>query len=247
MITKFNYQGFDVAFENGKRLMVNASEMAKPFCTKPSDWTRTEQAQRMIHALATSHNCELNDLVFVVNGGSNPGTWMHEDVALVFAQWLNPQFYIWCNSKVKEMVKIETAVKLPDFSNPVLAARAWADAMEQKQLSDNKVKELEPKALYHDEVLTSKTAITTTVIAKELGMSAEALNKKLHSLGVQFKVNGTWILYAKYQDKDYTKTKTATFEDSKGNQQSHIQTYWTEKGRNFIHGMVKGSYVYSHS
>jgi len=27
----------------------------------------------------------------------------------------------------------------------------------------------------------------------------------------------------------------------------HIQTYWTEKGRNFIHGMVKGSYVYSHS
>jgi hypothetical protein len=32
------------------------------------------------------------------------GTWMHEDVALIFAQWLSPEFYLWCNDRVKELL-----------------------------------------------------------------------------------------------------------------------------------------------
>ena len=36
------------------------------------------------------------------NGG---GTWFHEDVALVSAQWLSPDFYLWCNDRIKELIK----------------------------------------------------------------------------------------------------------------------------------------------
>jgi anti-repressor protein len=143
-----------------------------------------------------------------------------------------------------EMEKV--ALKPMELSKKDLALMV-IESENARELAESKILELTPKAEYHDKVLRSETAITTTVIAKELGMSAEALNKKLHALGIQFKTNGTWILYAKYQNIDYTKTKTATFEDSKGAQQSHIQTYWTEKGRQFIHSEVKGSYVYSHN
>lgn len=46
-------------------------------------------------------------LVIVNQGGNNKmaqGTWMHEDLALIFAQWLSPDFYLWCNRRIKEIL-----------------------------------------------------------------------------------------------------------------------------------------------
>jgi hypothetical protein len=52
----------------------------------------------------------LADLVKVTKGGNNPGTWMHEDVALEFARWLSPLFAIWCNDRIKELLRISSLV-----------------------------------------------------------------------------------------------------------------------------------------
>ncbi|MDQ1087190.1 hypothetical protein QE390_001736 [Siphonobacter sp. SORGH_AS 1065] len=46
-------------------------------------------------------NLHSDTLIKTINGGSNPGTWMHEDVALEFARWLSPAFAIWCNDQKK--------------------------------------------------------------------------------------------------------------------------------------------------
>jgi hypothetical protein len=46
----------------------------------------------------------LADLLTVRKGGINPGTWMHEDVAMEFALWLSPEFAIWCNDRIKEIL-----------------------------------------------------------------------------------------------------------------------------------------------
>jgi len=35
--------------------------------------------------------------VTVVQGGVGQGTWMHEDIALDFAQWLSVDFRLWCD------------------------------------------------------------------------------------------------------------------------------------------------------
>ena len=46
-------------------------------------------------------------LVIVNQGGNNKmaqGTWMHEDLALIFAQWLSSDFYLWCNRRIKEIL-----------------------------------------------------------------------------------------------------------------------------------------------
>ena len=99
------------------------------------------------------------------------------------------------------------------------------------------IQEQAPKAEYYDNTLMSKDAMTTTQIAKELGMSAITLNKRLKDLGVQYKVNDQWVLYAKHQDKGYTKTSTYT-EIINGESKTYVSTVWTQKGREFIHSLI---------
>ena len=97
----------------------------------------------------------------------------------------------------------------------------------------------QPKADYTDTVLSSKGAMSITVIAKEYGMSAVKMNKVLHNMGVQFETNGVWVLYAKYADKGYTKIDTVpiTHNDGRGDFKPHMK--WTQKGRKFLYDFLK--------
>ncbi|MDY7224675.1 Rha family transcriptional regulator [Halalkalibacterium halodurans] len=96
-------------------------------------------------------------------------------------------------------------------------------------------KELKPKASYYDMVLQNKSLLSVSKIAKDYGMSAIALNKKLRELGVQYKQGDIWLLYAKYQDKGYTQTTTHVIDADK----SKVSTKWTQKGRLFIYDLLK--------
>ena len=99
------------------------------------------------------------------------------------------------------------------------------------------VKKLTPDAEYTRKTLSSTTSWNTNIIAKELGLSAVTLNKRLQGLGIQYKEHGVWVLTHKYQDKGYTKTSTYDFLKQDGSVGTRIQTEWTEKGRRFIHGL----------
>jgi|GEM_PF-767824 len=126
------------------------------------------------------------------------------------------------------------------------ALRALADKAEetQKLMLENKIKdqqiaELQPKATYYDLVLQCKDLLSTTMIAKDYGMSATALNKKLAGMGVQFNQSGVWFLYSKFQDKGYTSTKTHPYSKSDGTVGSKSHMYWTQKGRLFLYELLK--------
>lgn len=123
----------------------------------------------------------------------------------------------------------ELAQMLLDAENEIEQLQLKAGAQEKE------LKTAAPKVRYHDEVLQSQSLMPITVIAKELNMSGEALNKKLHELGIQYKLAGQWVLYAKYHGQGWTGTKTATFCDSEGRNKTVQRTYWTEKGRQYIH------------
>lgn len=80
---------------------------------------------------------------------------------------------------------------LPDFTDPVAAARAWADEVEQKRLAQKEVdrlalenKELAPKAAVCDAIVKNKQHRNATQVAKPLGMTATQLNKKLEQVDV---------------------------------------------------------------
>ena len=108
----------------------------------------------------------------------------------------------------------------------------------QNELQAKELEKQAPKVAYYDEVLTSQSTYNANQIAKELGMSAITLNKKLHELKVQYKQGGQWLLYHPHQNKGYTKTVTYTYTDSKGETCTNSSTVWTEKGRAFIHSIL---------
>lgn len=126
-----------------------------------------------------------------------------------------------------------------DLAKMLLESEEEKERLEAKlELQKNELLESAPKALYYDEVMQSKSTYNTNLIAKELGMSAITLNKKLKELGVQYKQNEVWVLYHKHQNKGFTKTKTATYTDGFGNTKTSMQTVWTEEGRKFIHSLM---------
>ena len=101
------------------------------------------------------------------------------------------------------------------------------------------ISELAPKAAYHDIILRNPGTVNINAIAKDYGMSAKEMNKLLHGLGIQYQQDGQWLLYAQYQDKGYTHSKTVEFERSNGYMDSRLHTQWTQAGRKFLYDKLK--------
>lgn len=129
------------------------------------------------------------------------------------------------------IIKIATQLKEERAARQRLA--------EQNELHKQQLQIAAPKVQYYNEVLMSSSTYTANQVAKELGMSAITLNRKLRERGVQYLQNGQWLLYSKYQGKGYTKTHTHPFVRSDGSTGTAMQTVWTEAGRLFIHSLFK--------
>ena len=99
--------------------------------------------------------------------------------------------------------------------------------------------ELKPKADYTDKILQNKGLVTITAIAKDYGMSGQAMNEKLHELNIQYKKSGQWFLYEKYHDKGYTHSETIDLTHKNGNEFIRMNTKWTQKGRLFLYELLK--------
>ena len=246
----YNYNGNNITFQLGNGdVMINATEMAKAFGKTPKDYLRTQSAQELINALSVRLKCLTADLVKVVQGGDIQGTWLHEDVALDFAQWLSVDFKLWCNARIKELLKTGvTTISDEDEAiyNAMNILQKRLEASKQKvqmleskvELQETEIKYLAPKAQYTDEVLQSTSTFTTTQIAKDLGMSAQALNQKLKERKIQFFQSGQWFLTHTYQDKGYTDMRITPYFDTKtGEPKTSQSMVWTEKGRQFIHSL----------
>lgn len=82
-----------------------------------------------------------------------------------------------------------------------------------------------------DRLVHAAKTYTTTEIAKELGMrSAQQLNKELERRRVQYKQNGTWVLYSDYSSKGYTSIKQDVLDSGR----IVYDRRWTGRGRDFL-------------
>lgn len=109
----------------------------------------------------------------------------------------------------------------------------------ENKVQSQQIAELQPKATYYDLILQCKDLLSMTEIAKDYGKSAKGMNKLLNELGIQYKQGGVWFLYAKYQDKGYTQTKTQNYNRPDGTQGSRVHMYWSQKGRLFLYDLLK--------
>ena len=86
------------------------------------------------------------------------------------------KYFIECEKKLRtmEQQKQEAYAKLPDFTNPVEAARAWADAEEGRQLAEARVQELAPKAAMATDYIEAGGSVTFMQMADMLGIKDRA-------------------------------------------------------------------------
>ena len=113
---------------------------------------------------------------------------------------------------------------------------------------EHQVDGLMPKAIYSDNVLDSVSCFTTTQVAKELGVTAQELNRSLCALHIQYYQSGQYMLYAEYAHMGLAKSRTRynAFLDPNcdgrkekmGKAVTHTYLVWTEKGRKFIHDLA---------
>ena len=125
----------------------------------------------------------------------------------------------------------------------------WASIQGENVINQEKqVDGLLPKAIYSDNVLDSVSCFTTTQVAKELGITAQELNRSLCALHIQYYQSGQYMLYAEYAHMGLAKSRTRynAFLDPKcdgrqakmGKAVTHTYLVWTEKGRKFIHDLA---------
>ena len=163
--------------------------------------------------------------------------------ALIFGSKLESakKFKSWVTSEVLPSIRkhgiyatdnvIDNVLNNPDFGIKLLTKLKEERAEKERLALENK--EMKPKVEYHDNVLNKSDLITTTVIAKDLGLSSAAkLNQVMYANRIIYKGPfGSWCPFAEYEwliKEGYADYKSYAKENAK------LCLKWTEKGRKWI-------------
>lgn len=163
------------------------------------------------------------------------------DSIIVVAQ-LSPKFTARLVDRWQELEQANTklAPALPNFADPVAAARAWADEVEAKQVAIKQVATLEPKALALDTIADTAGTYCIRDCAKSIGIQESKL--------IQMLIDKKWIYREGGKLKPYaTKIQSGVFvsrispvitNKNTGEEQVHINMRVTAFGLTRITGLV---------
>ena len=174
---------------------------------------------------------------------------------LILASGYDPVLREKIVNKLEEYQQAERSnmITLPNFTDPAEAAMAWAKeyrekkvlAIENKKLEEENIQlaaenqELKHDKNYLDLIMRSKALLTISQIAQDYGMSGKAMNKKLAEMGIQYSINGQWILYARYKDCGYVSSRSIDITRADGRPDVVLHTEWTQAGRKFLYEELK--------
>ena len=235
-LLKYAYQGSEVTFSNGDNVMVNATQMAKAFGKRPNDWLNLQSTKDFLDELTITRkngNVEYQ-AVITKKGGLNPdegGTWLTEDAAIEFARWLSPSFAIWCNDRIKELIKNGVS-DIRETPQDYLSALKALVAKEEERLrleEDNKV--LKPKADYFDDLVDRNLLTNFRDFAKQLNVGQKYLIEWLISNRYIYRnEKGKIKPYSKYSEGDSRLFEVKEYKAT-NNSHSGTQTLITPRGR----------------
>ncbi|WP_227829039.1 phage regulatory protein/antirepressor Ant [Clostridioides sp. ZZV14-6048] len=137
--------------------------------------------------------------------------------------------YIEAFNKMEQMLE-EQRLDLPTTYKEALQHLLVKVEENEKLQIENK--EMKPKASYHDKVLNPDKLVTTTDIAKDLGMTAQGLNVLLYTNKIIYPVkkNGRTKCWKPYKDYQWLIPEYADFKIS----EYDTQLKWTEIGRKWL-------------
>ena len=155
------------------------------------------------------------------------------------------RFKHWVTGEVLPCVRKQGGymVAQPGETDEMVLARALQIMQTALKRRDEEIARLKPRAEYADHVLDSITCITTTQLAKELGMTAQELNRRLCEMRIQYWQSGQYMLYAEYARMGLAKSRTHTHTSSGGTVLTEVYLVWTERGRDFVHQLLNPKFA----
>jgi len=118
IITKI-FQDKEVFFDyRENEIYLNATKTAKTFSKNLENWKRSAELIGYLEALSRTVNLTERDLIVVRKGGNDKnaqGTWIHKKLIIVFARWLSPDFAVWCDMQIEDILKTGS-FQTPKFS-----------------------------------------------------------------------------------------------------------------------------------
>ena len=142
----------------------------------------------------------------------------------------------------QELEAAATRPALPDFTDPVAAARAWANEVEAKRIAETKVIELQPKADFHDRVTQSDDTLTIAQVAKILRAGPNRFFSFLRKEGLLMASN---LPYQQFLNRGLFRVVETPYTDHLGRERISIKTVVTQKGLVFIQGLQDKLALYS--
>lgn len=105
------------------------------------------------------------------------------------------------------------------------------------KIQTEEIKKSAPKVNYYDNHLQSVNTLTSTQVAKQIGMDAEKLHRKMKEIGILYKQSEQWLLYSPFSTWGLHATRTQTYTRNDGSIGTSVYTVWTTKGLRFIHAL----------
>jgi ribosomal protein L7/L12 len=192
------FDGIDVLFSLETDLYLHVTPISRTFNKQPRDWLKTIETKKYIEALS-QYLLIPKDILVIVRQGGKPqeqGTWIHKKLIILFARWLSPEFAVWCDGVIEDILQTGSYSVEKSFSKKdeieieYFALEKSMDILRVNQASKikmirtfHKSKNLETSYLpeYSDE---EHTFSAKALLEKfEIKISVQQFNKKMISLG----------------------------------------------------------------
>jgi len=107
------FQDKEIFFDKiENELYLNAKKVSLEFNKRLDNWKRSPETTEYMEALSRSLNLSKRDLIIIRQGGNNKnsqGTWIHKKLIIAFARWLSPEFAVWCDLQIEEILKSQNS------------------------------------------------------------------------------------------------------------------------------------------
>lgn len=134
---------------------------------------------------------------------------------------------------LEERLSGRVIATLPDFTNPVAAARAWADEMEQKQIAQEALAIAAPKVEFVDKYVDSTGLKGFRQTAKLLKANESRFREFLIDKRIMYRLGGEWQAYQNHIDAGRFDVKTGTSDGG----HAYNQAKFTPKGVTWVAGL----------
>lgn len=164
------------------------------------------------------------------------------DSYVIVAQ-LSPQFTARLVDRWQALEEQVSKPRLPDFTNPAIAARAWADEVEKSIALQQQVAAAAPKVAALERLTVAQGAMCITDAAKNLQEQPKRVFEWMQSNGWIYRRPGgaTWTAYQDKLQRGVLEHKITTVHRNDGSEKVTTQVLVTAKGLTEIAQKMRGA------